>query len=348
MINRWLSQLFGKRRRPIALDIGGGAVKMLNLKENTGTPIVDASQITPLKPGIVVDGIVQSPEDLGEAIASTWDRLEVNQRRVGLALPPNLTFVMEINVDANRVGEDLEIAIEAEANRSVPYPLDDIYYGYEILGVEGRRKRVRIVCAHKERVDERVAAVEHAGLEAAFMDAAQYCVERTLQAVFATITLANKSDPQVYLDIGESGTRFYVFYQEQMVYLKSLSLGLGVLFERLNLQYGLSWEEYIVLMMRREHNPSFHEGMANFANLLAQDIQREIELFRATTSFAMPTKLWLGGGGASILEIQQSLAELLNLPTESISLNPLFPPAHPGLSAQYLWVVALGIAIRKE
>ena len=347
MINRWFSQLFGKPKRPIALDIGTGSVKMLNLAENAGTPLVDASQITPLKPGIVVDGSVQSPEDLGEAIASTWDRLEVNQRKVGLALPPNLTFVMEINVDASRVGEDLEIAIEAEANRSVPYPLDDIYYGYEILGVEGRRKKVRIVCAHKERVDERVAAVEHAGLEAAFMDAAQYCVERVLQAVFSAMPLADKRHPQVYLDIGESGTRFYVFHQEQLVYLKSLSLGLGVLFERLDLQYRLSWEEYILMVMRREHNPSFHEGIANFANLLAQDINREIELFRATTSFAMPTKLWLGGGGAAILEIQQGLAELLNLPTEVISLNSLFPPAHPGLAAQYLWVVALGIAVRK-
>jgi len=161
------------------------------------------------------------------------------------------------------------------------------------------------------------------------------------------MALANKSHPQVYLDIGESGTRFYVFHQDQMVYLKNLSLGLGVLFERLNLQYRLSWEEYILMVMRREHNPSFHEGIANFANLLAQDINREIELFRATTSFAMPTKLWLGGGGAAILEIQQGLAELLNLPTEVISLNSLFPPAHPGLAAQYLWVVALGIAVRK-
>jgi type IV pilus assembly protein PilM len=297
-----------------------------------------------LKPGVVTDGVVQSPEALGEAILSAWEQLETPQRKVGIALPPSLTFVAEMTVAAQLVGEDLEVAIEAEANRIVPYSLDDIYYGHEILGTEGRRKRVRIVCAHKERVDERVAAIEHAGLQAAFVDAEQYCVERALQSIFPA--LETQDGPQAYLDIGESGSRIYILLNGHTIYLKSLALGLAALFDRLNIQYGLSWEAYSAFMSRREYNTDLRDGIASFANLFSQDIRREIELFRATTSHPMPLKLWLGGGGAALFEIQQSLTQTLNISTEVIALDALFPPAHPGLSAPYLWVVALGIALR--
>jgi type IV pilus assembly protein PilM len=113
------------------------------------------------------------------AISSTW-RLPLSpcggrgsawlpQRgSVAIALPASHVITKKIIVAAGLREQELELQVESEANQYIPFALEEVNLDFQVLGPAPSSPdeiEVLIAASRKEKVEDRVAVVESAGLK---------------------------------------------------------------------------------------------------------------------------------------------------------------------------------------
>ena len=88
-----------------------------------------------------------------------------------------MVITKKIIVPAGQREEDLELQVEAEANQYIPFALDEVNLDFQVLGPAPNNPdevEVLIAASRKEKVEDRVAVAEAAGLKARVMDVESY------------------------------------------------------------------------------------------------------------------------------------------------------------------------------
>ena len=68
---------------------------------------------------------------------------------------------------------ELELQVETEANQYIPFALDEVNLDFQVIGPAPNSPddvEVLIAASRKEKIEDRVAAAESAGLKAIVMD----------------------------------------------------------------------------------------------------------------------------------------------------------------------------------
>src|SRR5207237_8389611 len=142
--------------------------------------------IEPLPKDVVTDGNIANMDQLAEALRRGWKRLGSRNRNVALALPAAMVITKRIIVPAGQKEEELEVTVEAEANQYIPFALDEVNLDFQILGPAptcADEVEVLIAASRKEKVEDRVAAAEAAGLKPRIVDVESYATQKTFQVI---------------------------------------------------------------------------------------------------------------------------------------------------------------------
>ena len=167
-----------KARSLIGLDISSSAVKMVELgSDGKGGFRVERYAIEVLPRDAVADGNIVNLEATAEAIRRAWKRLATSTRSVAIALPTSHVITKKIIVAAGLREQELELQVESEANQYIPFALEEVNLDFQIVGPAPSSPdeiEVLIAASRKEKVEDRVAVVESAGLKAVVMDVESY------------------------------------------------------------------------------------------------------------------------------------------------------------------------------
>jgi type IV pilus assembly protein PilM len=96
-----------------------------------------------------------------------------------IALPTSHVITKKIIVAAGQREEELELQVESEANQYIPFALEEVNLDFQIAGPAPSSPdeiEVLIAASRKEKVEDRVAVVESAGLKPVVMDVESYAV----------------------------------------------------------------------------------------------------------------------------------------------------------------------------
>ena len=128
---------------------------------------------------------------VSEAIRRGWRRLgQRHQVSSRWRLPASAVITKKIILPAGLRDQELEVQVESEANQYIPFALDEVNLDFQVIGPaasNAEEDEVLIAASRKEKVEDRVAAAEAAGLKALVMDVESYAALSAFELVQAQL-----------------------------------------------------------------------------------------------------------------------------------------------------------------
>lgn len=355
-----LENLFKAKTPPlIGVDISSSAVKMVEIEEagkNKKAYRVERYVIEPLPKEAVVDGNVANLDAVAETLRRAWRRMESKIRNVALALPAGAVITKKIIAPAGLREEELEAQVVAEANQYIPFALDEVNLDFQVLGnapTGPEEVEVLIAAARKEKVEDRVAAAEAAGLKAVVMDVDHYATLTAFELIAKQLPNGGREQTVAIVDIGAAMMHINVVHDNQHVYLREQTFGGNQLTQEIQRRYSLSAEE-AELAKRQGGLPENYETevLQPFMDTLALEVARAMQFFFSSSQFSRIDHIVLGGGCAVIPGLDEVVASRTQVstwlanPFANMAVSPRIKLRQLAQDAPAL-LVACGLAMRR-
>ncbi|MDR2788569.1 MAG: pilus assembly protein PilM [Candidatus Accumulibacter sp.] len=350
--------IFSPKARPlIGLDVCSSAVKMVELAHDGKNGYrVERYSVEVLPRDVVSDGNIVNLETAAETIKRAWRKLATSTRSVAAALPVAHVITKKIIVADGQKEEELELLVESEANQYIPFPLDEVNLDFQIIGpapaLQGEIE-VLIAASRKEKVEDRVAAIESAGLKPVVMDVESYAVLSSLELILKQLPGGGKGRIVALVDVGANMMNLTVLRDGQQLYAREQAFGGNQLTQDIARLYGMTFAE-AEADKRRNALPENYEAalLQPFVENMALEVSRALQFFFTSTQFSKVDHIVLSGGCAVLPGSIEVIASRTQIDT--IMANPFADMAlsdrvraNSLLADASSLMVACGLALRR-
>ena len=352
MIN--LSSLFGKSSPPLAgLDISTSGVRLVELADaGRGELRLERYAAEPLPRGAVVDGNIENIDQVSEAVRRVWKKSGTRAKLVALGMPPASVITKKIILPAGMSEDQLEVQVESEASQYIPFALDEVSLDFDVIGqapASSEDMEVMLAAARREKVEDRVAIAEAAGLTATVMDIESYAARAALDRVAG----AQPEQIVALFQIGAQATHVSVLQNGETIYEREQPFGGNALTQDIVRAYGLSFEEAETRKKAGDLPENYRADILSpFLESAALEITRAIQFFFTSTPYTRIDQLYLAGGCAALPGLLELIGSRTRIPSsivapfEGMSYGPLVREQQLRQEgAAYL--VACGLALRR-
>ncbi len=309
-----ISGLFNPKARPLlGLDISSSAVKLVELTANGKEGYrVERYTIEVLPKDAVSDGNIANLDGVVDAVKRAWRRLGTSTRNVAMALPGSAVITKKIIVPAGLRDDQLEIQVESEANQYIPFAIDEVNLDFQVIGPAPSvpdELEVLIAASKKDRVEDRVAVADAAGLSAVVVDVESLASLAAFELIERQLPDGGKNQTVALIDAGSNVMSLTVLRNGQQVYAREQAFGGGQLTQDIARHYGMTYEEAEVAK-RAGSLPEGYEGelLAPFMENLALEISRALQFFFTSTQYNQVDHIVLAGGCAVIPGVDEVVA----------------------------------------
>lgn len=339
----------------MGIDISPTAVKLLELSKIGSRFRVEGFGVQPLPANAAVEKEVIDHELIGNAIEGALKQSKSRLKHAAVAVTGSAVISKIISMPAALSDDELRDQIEMEADQYIPYSLDEVSLDFEVQGPNEKNPEmvdVLLAASRKENVEDRVAALEMAGLKAQIVDVEAYAVENALSLLIDQLP-GNSEDVTIAVaDVGASMTNVNVVHKNRIVYTREQAFGGKQLTEEIQRRFGLSYEE---AGLAKKHgglpDNYISEVLDPFKQAMVQQIGRSLQFFVSSGDHQGIDYVVLAGGCAAIAGIEGLVEKTLNIPT--MVANPFIKMSLSNkVKAQALsndapaMMIACGLALR--
>ncbi|HUF62854.1 MAG TPA: type IV pilus assembly protein PilM [Verrucomicrobiales bacterium] len=301
----------GSQRVSLASFAGGGGslvLKVYEVRELSGDPSSDVTR-TPLV-----------KEAVGQLVGAT--RARGQQARYAISSQPVFTRFVKLPP----LSEDkVEQIVAFEAQQNVPFPLDEVVWGYQLIGEPGSGEvEVLLGAIKSDELNAINDAVEGAGLNAVSADIAPMLVYNAFRYNYPDVF-----DCVLLVDIG-SRTTDLIYIEGQKVFISTSRIGGSNITSAIAKELDTTFEQAEQLKLAYgqvapggAHAPPEDPQAAAIGNVarstltrLHGEIVRSNSRYKSQQGGNSPVKIFLAGGGASMPGIGEFFAEKFGLPVE--------------------------------
>lgn len=350
--------LFGSKARQLAgLDISSSSVKMVELSgsEKDGYRI-ERYVIETLPRDAVVDGNVANLDAVSEGVRRALRRFGPGVRNVAMALPAASVITKKIILPDGLREQEMELQVESEANQYIPFALDEVNLDFQVVGQANSgagEVEVLIAASRKDKVEDRVAVAQAAGLKATVIDVESLAMESAFDLVRRQLPGGGADKVIALIDIGATVMNVTVLRNGQPVYSREQAFGGALLTQDVARQYGMSVEEAETAKRSGSLPDDYARDLLRpFMDSLALEVSRALQFFFTSTQYNQVDYVVLAGGCA----VMPGLAEVVGGRTqvETVIANPFagmalsskLRPKSLAADAPSL-MVACGLALRR-
>ncbi len=314
-----------KARSLIGLDISSSSVKMVELASDGKKGYrVERYTIEVLPRDAVADGNIVNLEAATESVRRAWKKLATSTRQVAIALPASHVITKKIIVPAGQREEDLEVQVESEANQYIPFALEEVNLDFQVVGPAPSSPdeiEVLIAASRKEKVEDRVAVAESAGLKPTVMDVESYAVLASFELIEKQLPDGGKGQIIALVDVGANVMNLTVLRNGQQLYVREQAFGGNQLTQDIARLFGMSFEE-AEAEKRRNNLPDNYESelLQPFVESMALEVSRALQFFFTSTQFTQVNHIVLAGGCAVLPGADEVVASRTQINT--IIANP--------------------------
>lgn len=341
----------------VGVDISSSSVKVLELSETgKGQYRVERYAIEPLPREAVVDGNIANMDAAAEALQRAWRRSGSRIKNVAMALPSALVITKKVIVPAGQREEDLELQVESEANQYIPFALDEVNLDFQVLGPapSGPEEcEVLIAASRKDKVEDRVAVAQAAGLKATIMDVESLAALSAMELVEPQLPGGGKNQLITLVDIGASIMRVAMLTNGQVVYTREQQVGGNQLTQDIQRHFNISQEEAEAAKRNGGLPENYEQDVLQpFVENLALEIARALQFFFTSTQYNKVDHIVLAGGCATLPGLDEAIASRTRV--NVVSANPFLKMAQSSnIKTRQLTadapslLVACGLAMRR-
>jgi type IV pilus assembly protein PilM len=309
----------------IGVDIASTSIKLVELAQTgRGDFRLERYAAEPLPKDSVVDGNIANLDQVSDALERGWKRLGSRNRNVALALPAAMVITKKIIVSGSLKEDELELTVEAEANQYIPFALDEVNLDFQTLGPAPNNPdevEVLIAASRKEKVEDRVAIAEAAGLRPRVMDVESYATQEAFGLITPSLP-ANGHDQNIALvDIGSHVTHFYVLRNNEFLFSRDQAFGGNQLTHDIQRAFNLSPGE-AESAKKSQGLPENYDSdvLQPFLDTLALEVTRALQFFFTSTSYSQVDQIVLAGGCALLPGVDDFVAKRAGVPV--VLANP--------------------------
>ena len=241
-----INSLFGQPNPPLlGIDISSSSVRLVELAAAAkGELRLERYASESLPRGAIVDGNIENLEQVSEAVRRVWKKSGTRVKLVALGMPPAAVITKKIILPAGLSEDELEVQVESEASQYIPFALDEVSLDFDVIGPapnSAEDMEVMLAASRREKVEDRVAIAEAAGLTATVMDIESYAARAALERV--TAQGAQPGQIVALFQIGAQVTHISVMLGSETIYEREQPFGGNQLTQDIVRAYGLSFEE---------------------------------------------------------------------------------------------------------
>lgn len=341
----------------IGVDISSSAVKLVELADTgKGLYRVERYGIKSLPKDAVVDGNIADLDAVAGALKQAWLQMGTKIRNVALALPSAAVITKKIIVPAGLREQELETQVEAEANQYIPFSLDEVNLDFQVIGPAPNlpdEVEVLIAASRKEKVEDRVAVAESAGLKALVMDVESFATQTSYDLIARQLPNGGRDQTIAVVDVGATTMHLLVLSNNQAVYMREQAFGGDQLTQEIQRRFSLSAEE-AELAKREGGLPENYETevLQPFTDTLSLEVARALQFFFSSTQFNHVDHILLAGGCAAIAGLDDVVSSRTQVDTRianpfaNMALSSRIKPRQLTLDAPAL-MIACGLAMRR-
>jgi type IV pilus assembly protein PilM len=348
--------MFGAKKEVVGLDIGASSVKVVQLQQSKKGTELTAFGMLPLAPEVIVDGAIMDAEVVIETIQQAIKEFKVKGKYAAISVSGHSVIVKKIIV-ADMSREELESAIETEAQQYIPFDIEDVNVDFQILEadetIEEGEMAILLVAVKKEKVDEHIDLIREAGMDPIVVDVDAFALENTYE-------LNYEAEPDLIVglvDIGAGTMNINILQDDFSSFVRDISIGGDQYTEAIQKEFNVNFDVAERLKRGQLAEGVSQEDVLAIVNTVSDDIaveiQRSFDFFRASTMDVAIDKLYLSGGCSLFGGIERFFGEKLGVEVEI--LNPFRNiKIHPKkFDLDYLEsiapqaAVAIGLALRR-
>ncbi|WP_457637314.1 type IV pilus assembly protein PilM [Oceanithermus sp.] len=338
-LNRWLQPHI----EALGLEIGAANLKLVEI---TGSPpTLRGYSIRPTPQGAIRGGNITEPSLIASEIREMLAEMQTRKRYV-VAGVSNLAVITRI-IQIPKMGErELEEAIHWEAERYIPFPIDEVVLDYAPLDPpsevpDDAQLDVVIAAARLETITQLVETLKEAQLEPVVLDVKPFAGMRTIEGYLSGGDDGN--DPvTIFLEIGAESSSLVLARGTRLLMHRNLNISgndfteaiaksFGLDFasaEEVKRDYGLATiptedeESLLDFDAERERfNPArMYDAIRPVLVDATTELRRSLEFFRVQIGDINIDKGFITGGGSKLRGLPGILGEALGL-----QLNPVDP-----------------------
>jgi type IV pilus assembly protein PilM len=308
----------------IGLDIGSSSVKIVELSEpSTGTLRLERYAIESLPRGAVVDGNIDKIDIVAEAVKRAWRRSGTRYKNVAMALPASAVITKRIALPANLREQELEMQVESEANQYIPFALDEVSLDFQVLGPIPNAPddvEVLIAASRKEKVEDRMAVAQAAGLKPMVVDVESYAMRSALQRLINQLPNGGEGLVIAVFYMGANATSVTVMHDGEAIYEREQPFGGQQLTGDIARTYGIPADEAEQKKRSGDLPANFETDVLKpFVDSAVTEITRALQFFFTSTPYTRIDQIMLAGGSAVLAGLADALMERAQVPTSVIS-----------------------------
>ena len=341
----------------IGVDISSSSVKMVEISEaGKGLYRVERYAIEPLPKDTVVDGNIANIEAAGDAMRRAWKSMGTRIKHVALALPAAAVITKKVLLSSSLREEDMELQVQSEANQYIPFSLDEVNLDFQVIGLAPSSEEeveVLIAASRKEKIEDRVAVAEAAGLKTLVMDVESFAALTAFEMIKGASSGIEDDDVTAIVDIGAHVTRVTVMHKDQAVYTREQQVGGAQLSQDIARQFDMPAEEAEVAKRTGGLPDNYGPDVLQpFNEKLVVELQRALQFFFTSTQFNKIDHILLSGGCATLDGLEEMVANRTQVhtvvanPFSNMALSSKVKPRQLTVDAPSL-MVACGLAMRR-
>jgi len=337
----------------VGLDISTSGVRLVELADaGKGVMRLERYATEALPRGAVVDGNIENLDQVADAVRRVWKKSGTRARHVALGMPPAAVITKKIILPAGLAEDQLEVQVESEASQYIPFALDEVSLDFDVIGpapASADDMEVMLAAARREKVEDRVAIAEAAGLSATVMDIESYAARSAL----ARAKAPRKDQIVALFQIGAAATHVSVLLNGEAVYEREQPFGGNALTQDIVRSYGMAFEEAEGRKKAGDLPENYSADLlAPFLENAALEITRAIQFFYTSTPYTRIDQLYIAGGCALLPGILDVVAGRTRIPSALVAPFEGMQFG-PGVREQQLrqegpaYLVACGLALRR-
>lgn len=337
----------------IGIDFGSSSIKAVAISKGGGTFHVDAVAEAPVAKGLIVDNHLEDLSRLTEIIKQVSKNFPSSYHNAAIAVSGTdvITKVIPMSSDLSEL--ELEAQVEIEAESSIPFPLDEIFLDFEVIGPNinnSDSNDILISAARKQTVLAQVDCVEDAGLKVKIVDVASHALARACELEFSD----DDYDKGVAIvDIGASQMMLNILHQGNVIFSRSKNHGGDICTQMIAEHYGLKEKEAEKIKVNKDWPAGCDvDVIAPFVSMTVNHLRYDLRMFTNAPNNIGVEKIILTGGCQLMPELLLQLQEDLDIDVKIANpfigfeyKNPSDKTLLQKHSAKYM--MALGLALRE-
>ena len=264
-------------------------------------------------------------ELLKETLQELFDRHEIRAKglEANVCAPSYQCFTKFLRtpaVEGSKVGQ----IVQYEAASQVPFPLDEVEWGFEVMGTADTGELDVMLMALREEVIESLSTVcNDLGIRLSVVDGSPAALRNAFMQNYPEVEGCS-----LLLDIGAKTTNV-IFIEGDQFFVRSVNFGANSITQEFCKESGLEWQQaeeykqaygYVHLTNTEEPADPYQAILVrtarNVMTRLHQQVAQTVQYYRAQQGGQSPQRIYLAGGGASMIYTAEFFQEKFTLPIE--------------------------------